>query len=251
MGKEENMKFNIEVKNLIKSYNKNDSPVIKNLNLQIEKGEVFGLIGRNGAGKSTTIKCICGILPFDSGKIYINGYDIEKEGIRAKKCLGYVSDNHYLYEEMSGREYLEFIAAVFQVEDYQSLIERYIKDFEIDKNIDDYISSYSHGMKQKISIISRLIHEPEILILDEPFTGLDVSASFQLKKAIKEYKEKGKTVFLTSHNIDIVEKLCDRIAIIKDGVILEIIDMQGFQKEESLERHFYEITGVNDEKIIV
>jgi len=237
------MENKIEVNDLTKTFYKENAPILKNLSLQVKKGEVFGLIGRNGAGKSTTIKCICGILPFDSGKIIINGYDIEKEPLQAKISLGYVPDNHYLYEEMTGSEYLEFISAVFQVKNHRCVIEKQVKAFEIDKNINDFISSYSHGMKQKISIIASLLHEPDVLILDEPFTGLDVSASYQLRLVIKEYKEKGKTVFLTSHNIDLVEKLCDRVAIIKDGVILETIGMKGFPRE-TLERYFNEITGV-------
>ena len=235
----------LKITNLVKYYS-SDEPVIKRLSLEVKKGEVFGFIGPNGAGKSTTIKCITGILPFEEGEITINNLDILQEPLDAKRSFGYVADNQAVYEEMTGREFVEFIASVYGLkENFKHLFEELVKRFNMSHAIDQYISNYSHGMKQKVCIIASLIHEPDLWILDEPLTGLDISSATQLKNTIIDYKKKGKSVLLTSHNIDSVEKLCDRVAIIIKGEIKTIIDMKDFNGQ-SLEKLFYQLVQTSE-----
>lgn len=235
----------LKITNLVKYYS-SDEPVIKRLSLEVKKGEVFGFIGPNGAGKSTTIKCITGILPFEEGEITINNLDILQEPLDAKRSFGYVADNQAVYEEMTGREFVEFIASVYGLkENFKHLFEELVKRFNMNHAIDQYISNYSHGMKQKVCIIASLIHEPDLWILDEPLTGLDISSAMQLKNTIIDYKKKGKSVLLTSHNIDSVEKLCDRVAIIIKGEIKTIIDMKDFNGQ-SLEKLFYQLVQTSE-----
>ncbi len=235
----------LKITNLVKYYS-SDEPVIKRLSLEVKKGEVFGFIGPNGAGKSTTIKCITGILPFEEGEITINNLDILQEPLDAKRSFGYVADNQAVYEEMTGREFVEFIASVYGLkENFKHLFEELVKRFNMSHAIDQYISNYSHGMKQKVCIIASLIHEPNLWILDEPLTGLDISSAMQLKNTIIDYKKKGKSVLLTSHNIDSVEKLCDRVAIIIKGEIKTIIDMKDFNGQ-SLEKLFYQLVQTSE-----
>lgn len=211
-------KSNIIIEKLNKSYG--SKHVLTDLSLEVFEGELFGFIGRNGIGKSTTIDCMIGMKKFDSGTIKIYDYDIKTNPIEVKKIIGYVSSEPILYEEMTGIEYLKFISNIYKV-DASSFKEKYINlcerlEFKLD-DLSFQISGYSHGMKQKLSLISSLIHNPKIWILDEPTVGLDFLAVEELKKMMVEYAKTGNTVFLTSHNIDFVSDICNRVAIINKG----------------------------------
>lgn len=238
----------VTIKGLCKRYKNADHYAIKNINLQINAGEVFGFIGANGAGKSTTIKCITGILPFSEGSIEIAGFDIAKNPIEAKRNIGYVSDNHSVYDKLTGREYVNFLADVYgvskevRVQRLKTLAEK----FELSDKLDNQIRSYSHGMKQKICVIGALIHEPKVWILDEPLTGLDPKSAKELKELMREHCDKGNAVFFSSHVLEVVEKLCDRIAIIKNGQILAVFTMNELEEKSgglSLEDFFLKITA--------
>ena len=219
-------KKNIVIENLNKSYG--NKKVLTDLNLEVYEGELFGFIGRNGIGKSTTIDCMIGMKKFDNGTIKIYDYDIKENPIEIKKIIGYVSSEPILYEEMTGIEYLKFIASIYKVnpstfkEQYVSLCERL--EFKLD-DLSFQISGYSHGMKQKISLIASIIHNPKIWILDEPTVGLDFLAVEELKKMMVEYTKLGNTVFLTSHNIDFVSDICNRVAIINKGNVKGLFDL--------------------------
>ena len=219
-------KENIIIEKLNKSYG--SKQVLTDLSLKVYEGELFGFIGRNGIGKSTTIDCMIGMKKFDSGTIKIYDYDIKENPIEIKKIIGYVSSEPILYEEMTGIEYLKFIASIYKVdpstfkEQYTNLCERL--EFKLD-DLSFQISGYSHGMKQKISLISSIIHEPKIWILDEPTVGLDFLAVEELKKMMVEYAKAGNTVFLTSHNIDFVSDICNRVAIINKGNVKGLYDL--------------------------
>ena len=234
----------IDIQGLSKTYNKGQKEVLSNLNLQIYQGEIFGFIGRNGIGKSTTIKCMIGINEFEKGDIILKGHSIKLEPIEAKKVFGYVPDSHNLYEGMTGREYINFIASIYQTkkEGYEEKFNHLVKRFQIENDIDRLIGEYSHGMRQKISLISAVIHDPDIWILDEPMVGLDIMVQKELVTLMKEFKQSGRTVFLTSHNIDIVQKLCDRVAIINGGNIAIILDENDFNTKgkEGLEEIFFQ-----------
>jgi ABC-2 type transport system ATP-binding protein len=211
--------------------------------LTVEKGDLFGFIGHNGAGKTTLLKSIAGIINFDSGEILVNGLSIIKEPIKVKEQIAYIPDNPDVYESLSGLEYLEFIADVFKIDEKKRaiIIEKYASLFEILDVLRNPISSYSHGMKQKLVITSALIHEPKLLLLDEPFVGLDPKASFQLKEIFKSLCKEGAAIFFSSHVLEVVEKLCNKVAIIKKGEIVA----SGFTKDvvsnQSLEHLFMEI----------
>ena len=219
-------KKDIIIENLNKSYG--TKKVLTDLSLEVFEGELFGFIGRNGIGKSTTIDCMIGMKKFDSGTIKIYDYDITKNPIEAKKLIGYVSSEPILYEEMTGIEYLKFISSIYKVdpstfkEKYMNLCERL--EFKTD-DLSFQISGYSHGMKQKLSLISSLMHDPKIWILDEPTVGLDFLAVEELKKMMVEYAKAGNTVFLTSHNIDFVSDICNRVAIINKGNVKGLFDL--------------------------
>ena len=220
---------------------------MKNLSLTINDGEVFGFIGSNGAGKSTTIKCITGILPFNEGTIEVAGYDLAKDAISAKKNIGYVSDNHSVYDKLSGREYVNFLANVYGVskEVRDSRLNYLALRFDLLDKLDSPIKSYSHGMKQKICVIGALIHEPKVWVLDEPLTGLDPKSAKELKELMREHCEKGNVVFFSSHVLEVVEKLCDRVAIIKNGEIIALFTMAELEEKQqgkSLEDIFLELT---------
>lgn len=244
----------IKITNLSKKYKNAQDFAVKNLNLEVNGGEVFGFIGSNGAGKSTTIKCITGILPYSEGEIEIAGYDLAKNPIEAKKNIGYVSDNHSVYDKLTGRQYVNFLADVYGVpkdlrdQRLNSLAIR----FGLQDKIDTTIKSYSHGMKQKICVIGALIHEPKVWILDEPLTGLDPKSAKELKELMREHCEKGNVVFFSSHVLEVVEKLCDRVAIIKNGEIIATFTMAELEEKQSgktLEDIFFEITeGMSDKK---
>lgn len=239
----------IELKEISKSYNKGEIKAVDNLNLEVRDGEIFGFLGPNGAGKTTTIKMITGILNSDSGSIKVNGYDIRKEPIQAKMQFGYVPDNPDMYNRLRGLEYLNFMADIYEVpssvrkERIKSMLER----FELYQAADDLIQSYSHGMKQKIIVVGALIHNPSVWILDEPLTGLDPKSAFILKEMMKEHVEQGKTVFFSTHVLEVAEKICDRIAIINKGRIIfcgTMDEVREYAKgNESLENIFLEMTG--------
>jgi len=216
----------ISIKNLHKAYG--EKKVLKGLDLDVYAGELFGFIGKNGIGKSTTIDCVIGFKKFDAGSITLDGYDVKQEPIEAKYSFGYVASEPSCYEVMTGYEYLEFMASVYQitegdfVRNYQYLCGRLGLD---ESELSNPIFGYSHGMKQKLCLIASLMHNPKIWILDEPTVGLDIMAVEELKKMMREYANHGKTVFVTSHNIELVAKICDRVAIVNDGKIMSLIDL--------------------------
>lgn len=209
----------IKIEHFTKIYGNAKKPAVEDFNLEVHDGEVFGFIGHNGAGKSTTIKSLVGIQSITSGRMEIDGYDISKQPIEAKLRIGYVSDNHAVYERLTGREYINYIADLYLVpqQERDERIEKYVEMFNLTQSIDNEIKSYSHGMKQKIVVIASLIHAPKVWILDEPLTGLDPISSFQIKECMRDHANNGNIVFFSSHVIEVVEKICDRIAIINHG----------------------------------
>ena len=216
----------ILIENLYKSYGKKE--VLRGLSLEVNHGELFGFIGRNGIGKSTTIDCMIGSKRFQSGTILVNGYDITREPIMAKASYGYVASEPTCYEVMTGYEYLEFVASIYKLsEDEFNKSYKYLcTRLRLDLNeLENSISGYSHGMKQKLCLAASLMHNPKIWILDEPTVGLDIIATEELKKMMREYANHGHCVFVTSHNIELVSRLCDRVAIVNDGVVKVIYDL--------------------------
>lgn len=234
----------IEIKNLTKSYVKGKKAV-DDISFDVLDGEIFAFIGHNGAGKTTTIKSIVGILDFDCGNILINGKSIKDDAINAKKEIAYVPDNPDLYENMKAIEYINFICDMYEIskEERCKNIQKYSKMFEIDDKLNDEISSFSHGMKQKIALIAALSHNPSVLIMDEPFVGLDPKAVFDMKEIMKKMCKEKKTIFFSTHILEVAEKLCDRVAIIKDGKIVKIGKMKDIMGDESLEQVFLELEG--------
>ncbi len=237
----------IEIKNVTKSYEK-DKKAVNDINLQIHNNEIFGFLGPNGAGKTTTIKMMTGILGIDKGDVFIDNYSIQKEPLEAKKRFGYVPDNPDMFLKLKGIEYLNFMADIYELSESKrkEQIEKLSKLFEINDVLSNRIESYSHGMKQKVAIIGALLHEPNNLILDEPITGLDPKASFELKNIMRVYTEQNKAVFFSTHILEVAEKICDRIGIINKGEIIfigTIEEMREKLKEnKSLEELFMEIT---------
>lgn len=238
----------IEIKNVTKSYNK-EKKAVNNLNLQINNNEIFGFLGPNGAGKTTTIKMITGILNIDEGDILIDNFSIKTEPLEAKKRFGYVPDNPEMFLKLRGIEYLNFMADIYEIDENERKenIEKLSKLFEINDVLSNKIESYSHGMKQKIAIIGALLHNPNNLIIDEPMTGLDPKASYELKKIMREYTKQNKAVFFSTHILEVAEKICDRIGIISKGELIfvgTIEEMREKLKEnKSLEELFMEITN--------
>ena len=236
----------IKIKNVSKSY-KQGKKVIDNINLEIKDGEIFGFIGQNGAGKTTTIKMMSGILEIDEGDIEIDGKSIKESPIEAKKQFGLVPDSPDMFLKFTGIEYLEFMADCYNVskKDREERIEKYAKEFGIYNELDNKIESYSHGMRQKIVIIGVLIHNPQNWILDEPITGLDPKSSFDLKQIMREHANKGKTVFFSTHILEIAERLCDRIAIINKGKIIFVGTLEELKNKygdkKTLEEIFIDI----------
>lgn len=232
----------LEIKNLTKKYG--NKTVVNDITLSIKEGDIYGFIGHNGAGKTTTIKAVTGIIPYDQGEIYINGKSIKDDSIACKKEIAYIPDNPDLYEHLTAIQYLNFIADVFEVESTVRFerIKKYADVFEIEDKLGDLLSSYSHGMKQKIAIISALIHEPKLLILDEPFVGLDPKASVALKTVMKELCQKKSAIFFSTHVLDVAEKLCNKVAIIKEGKLITSGAMQDIKGDSSLENVFMELT---------
>ena len=244
----------LEIVGLTKRYKNSNFYSVKDLNLTLNEGEIFGFLGKNGAGKSTTIKCLTGILPFEEGSIKVCGYDIQKNPIEAKLNIGYVPDNHAVYENLTGREYVNYMGNIYRVpkELIEERIEKFANLFSLTHAIDNQIRSYSHGMKQKICIIAALIHNPKFWVLDEPLMGLDPQSTFEIREYMKEHKKQGNCVFFSSHNIDMVEKLCDRVAIMNRGQLMEIIDVKKFMKESDvpLETYFLNMTKESKAKVI-
>lgn len=232
----------LEIKNLTKQY-KGGKKAVKDLSITIEAGDIYGFIGHNGAGKTTTIKCVAGIIDFDEGEIKIDGHSIKEEAKLCKSMIGYIPDNPDLYEHLTGIQYLNFIADIFMVsaEERKERIGRYADAFEITENLGDLISSYSHGMKQKVAVISALIHEPKLMILDEPFVGLDPKAAFTLKNVMHELCERGGAIFFSTHVLDVAEKLCNKVAIIRNGELMAAGNTSELTGGQSLESVFMEV----------
>ncbi len=233
----------LEIKNVTKKYN--NKVANDNINLVIKDGEIFGFIGPNGAGKSTLIKSIVGLNNFDSGEIVFNNMTMKNNEMEFKKALAYIPDNPDLYEHLSGIKYLNFICDVFGVDKNKRVeeIESYATRFGIKDNLNDLISSYSHGMKQKLAVIASLIHHPHLLVMDEPFVGLDPIASHTLKIIMQEFVSEGNIIFFSSHVLEVVEKLCEHVAIINNGKIVYDGNLESMSKDESLEQLFLELTN--------
>lgn len=238
----------LSLKNISKSFDGGKTYAVDDISLEVKNGEIFGFLGPNGAGKTTTIKMITGLLKADSGSILINGIDTKKEAVLAKRQFSYVPDNPEIFEKLKGIDYINFLGDIYGVakEERIQRINKYASLFQMEKAIADPIMSYSHGMKQKIVLIGALVHEPEVFIMDEPMVGLDPKSSFDLKEIMKEHCSKGKSVFFSTHVLEVAEKVCDRIAIINKGKIIawgtidELKTMT--QKNESLENMFLELT---------
>lgn len=232
----------LEIKNFSKSYG-GEKKAADNVNLSIEAGDIFGFIGHNGAGKSTTIRAAVGVLAFEEGDIFIDGHSVKTEPMECKKVTAYIPDNPDLYEHLTGIQYLNFIADVFDIDasTREERIRKYGDIFEITSALGDMISSYSHGMKQKVAIISALIHEPRLLVLDEPFVGLDPKATLTLKNIMHDMCSKGSAVFFSTHVLDVAQKLCNKIAIIKQGKIITSGNMEELIGDQSLEDLFMEV----------
>ncbi len=232
----------INITNMSKTYN-NKTKACNNISLKIEPGDIYGFIGHNGAGKTTLLKSIAGIINFDEGEITIFGNSIKTNALEAKKLIAYIPDNPDIYESLTGLQYLDFIGDVFEIEvsKRQELIDKYAEMFEISDVLNNPISSYSHGMKQKIVIMSALIHEPKAMLLDEPFVGLDPKASFLLKEVFKELCNKGSLIFFSTHVLEVAEKLCNKVAIIKKGEIVANGSTESVIKDQSLEHIFLEM----------
>ena len=211
----------LRIEHLTKKYG--EKKAVDDLSLHIEKGEIYGFIGHNGAGKTTTIKSVVGILDFDEGEIFIDGKSVKKDSLECKRVIAYIPDNPDLYEFMTGLQYLNFISDIFGVEEKErkERIEKYSTAFEIKEDLASPISSYSHGMKQKLTIISALVHDPKLIIMDEPFVGLDPIASHLLKDIMREKCNEGGAIFFSTHVLEVAEKLCDKIAIIKGGKLIK------------------------------
>ena len=235
----------LKIENVTKTYG--EKKAVDNLSLHIHAGEIYGFIGHNGAGKTTTIKACCGILQFDEGEIYIDGTSIRKEPMKGKQKLAYIPDNPDLYEFMTGIQYLNFVADVFGVgaKERTERIHRYADQFELTADLAQGINEYSHGMKQKLAIISALIHEPKLIIMDEPFVGLDPKASHLLKEIMREMCDKGAAIFFSTHVLEVAEKLCDKVAIIKGGKLLVSGTRDEVKGNTSLENVFLELEDVN------
>ncbi len=210
------------------------------VSLTIESGDIYGFIGHNGAGKTTTIRAVVGVLDFTEGDIYIDGHSVRDEPMECKKVTAYIPDNPDLYENLTGLQYLNFVADVFDISasDREERIKKYAEMFEITDSLGDQISSYSHGMKQKVAIISALIHEPKLMVLDEPFVGLDPKASFTLKEMMREMCRNGSAIFFSTHVLDVAEKLCNKVAIIRKGKIIATGTMEEITEGHSLEEAF-------------
>ena len=233
----------LKIEHLTKIYG--NKRAVDDLSLHINAGEIYVFIGHNGAGKTTTLKSVVGILQFDEGEITINGTSIKDDPLTCKKQIAYIPDNPDLYDYMTGIKYLNFIADIFEVgaKERTERIEKYAAAFEITGDLGSPIASYSHGMKQKLAIISAWLHEPHLIIMDEPFVGLDPKAAHLLKGMMREVCDKGGAIFFSTHVLEVAEKLCDKVAIIKDGKLIRFGTMEEVKGDESLEQVFLELEG--------
>ena len=231
----------LKIEHLTKTYGENKA--VDDLSLHIRPGEIFGFIGHNGAGKSTTLKNAVGILQFDEGRITINGYDIIDEPVQCKRSLAYIPDNPDMYEFMSGNRYLNFIADVFGVPEAErrERIARYAELLELSDDLGQPVSAYSHGMKQKLAVIAAWLHAPKLIVMDEPFVGLDPKASHLLQGMMREHCDRGGAIFFSTHVLEVAEKLCDKVAIIKQGRLVKVGTMEEVKGDDSLEEVFLEL----------
>ncbi|MGN1160261.1 MAG: ABC transporter ATP-binding protein [Lachnospiraceae bacterium] len=236
----------LEIRNLTKKYGNHTA--VDHLSLTIQAGDIYAFIGHNGAGKTTTIKACCGILQFDEGEIYIDGISVKDDPIACKQQMAYIPDNPDLYEFMTGIKYLNFVADIYGVsaKDREERIRTYAQMLELTQDLAQPVSAYSHGMKQKLAIISALIHEPKLLIMDEPFVGLDPKAAHQLKQLMHQMCDRGCAIFFSTHVLEVAEKLCDKVAIIKDGKLMEQGTMEEVKGNSSLEKVFLELEDQNE-----
>lgn len=231
----------IRIKGVSKYYG--DKKALNNVSFEVKQGEIFAFIGHNGAGKTTLIKSICGILDFEEGDILIDGKSIKREPINCKKEMAYVSDNPELYEDMKAISYINFVCDMYDVptEVRARNVKRYAEMFGMEKELNNTISAFSHGMKQKIALIAALSHEPKVLVMDEPFVGLDPKAIFDMKEVMRGIVKDGGTIFFSTHILDMAEKLCDRVAIVKKGQLVKVGDMKKIRGDKSLEKVFLEL----------
>ena len=232
----------LSIRGLSKTY-KGGKKAVDGLSLDVQAGDIFGFIGHNGAGKSTTIKSITGVLDFEEGEILIDGRSVKEEPTECKRMIAYVPDNPDLYDHLTGIQYLNFISDIFRIgkEEREKAIAEYANEFELTANLGDLIGSYSHGMKQKLALISALLHKPRLMIFDEPFVGLDPKAVFTIKEIMKRLCSQGCAVFFSTHVLDVAEKLCNRVAIIKDGKLIACGTMEEVRGDDSLEDVFLEL----------
>ena len=233
----------LEIRNLVKSYG-HGPRAVDGLSLSVKAGDIYGFIGHNGAGKTTTLKCISGILPFDEGKIFIDGIDIRKDPMAAKRIMRYIPDNPDLYTFLTGTGYLNFLCDIYGIDETarRERIQKYAALFEIESKLGDLVSSYSHGMCQKLALIGALVQQPKLLMLDEPFVGLDPKAAHTLKGIMHEMVDHGSAIFFSTHVLEVAEKLCNKIAIIKQGKLIASGPMEDVRGDQSLEDLFLELT---------
>ncbi len=231
----------LRIEHITKTYDQ--TKAVDDLSIHIRPGEIYGFIGHNGAGKTTTLKSVAGILPFDSGDIFINNMSIKEKPMECKEIMAYIPDNPDLYEYMTGIQYLSFIADIFGIslEDRNKRAERFASEFGLQGALTQLISSYSHGMKQKLAVIGALIHDPRLILMDEPFVGLDPKAAFSLKQIMREICDRGGAIFFSTHVLEVAEKLCDKVAIIKNGRLIRSGTMEEVKGDESLEEVFLEL----------
>lgn len=231
----------LRIENLTKSYN--DKKAVDGLTLHIQAGELYGFIGHNGAGKTTTLKACCGILNFEEGEIFVDGESVKKNPLACKKKIAYIPDNPELYGFMKGIQYLHFVGDIYEVptDVRQARIRKYADAFELTEALAQPISTYSHGMKQKLAVISALLHEPKLVIMDEPFVGLDPKAAHILKELMREICDRGGAIFFSTHVLEVAEKLCDKIAIIKNGKLIKAGTMDEVKGDTTLENTFLEL----------
>ena len=231
----------LKIDHLTKKYG--DYAAVNDLSLHIQPGEIYGFIGHNGAGKTTTLKCVAGILAYENGEITINGFDIQKHSLDAKKITAYIPDNPDIYDYMTAIQYLNFVADIFGVTqaDRETRIKKYGDMFELTEKLAQPVSAYSHGMKQKLAVMAALVHDPKLILMDEPFVGLDPTAAFLLKKTMREICDNGGAIFFSTHVLEVAEKLCDKVAIIKGGKLIRSGTMEEVKGDESLEEVFLEL----------
>lgn len=234
----------IEIKNYSKTYN-NDNVAVHDLSFTVDDGEILAFIGHNGAGKTTTLKSIVGILAFEAGEILINGKSIQKQPVECKKEIAYIPDNPEIYENMKAIDFINFICDMYDIDikTRTENIQKYSAIFEMTEYLNDEISTFSHGMKQKINLIAALSHNPNILILDEPFVGLDPKAVFEVKKIMKQMSKEGKTIIFSTHILDVAEKLCTKVLFLQKGKLISIGSMKEIKGDKSLESAFLKLNG--------